>query len=342
VIQGKLESDQKKQVNIKKKNGIIIIENKGSGLYGEKIKDKIIFKEILSLGVDKGPEYLMFGRHIMADTDLNQNIFVLDIQNHRLLKFDQNGRLQWRAGRKGQGPGEIEAPSDIRVTNDGGIVIADQGGKLHYFDKEGNFQNMIKLEKVINTIISLSEEKIFANLWIKGQPGKAAATFSRDGKLINYFPAEYHYGPKLSSRRGYSLGGGFKVFGNRLFLSIPDKYEIREYTMEGKLLKKIKRDIKLKPPVLEDGYRFITKDISGPCYLTSKGLLINRLQLKEERKEEDIYRTYLDFFNKKFEFLGSYLLQEDMYLSEIDQFDNFYFIHTYPYIKLIKCAMKIN
>ena len=84
------------------------------------------------------------------------------------------------------------------------------------------------------------------------------------------------------------MGGDFKVFGNRLFLSLPDKYEIREYTMEGKLLKKIRRDIKLKPPFLEDGYRFITKDISGPCYLTSKGFLINKLHLKKEKKNDDI------------------------------------------------------
>ena len=57
---------------------------------------------------------------------------------------------------------------------------------------------------------------------------------------------------------------------------------------QGKLLKKISRDIKLKPPFLEDRYRFITKDISGPYYLTSKGFLINKLHLKKEKKNDDI------------------------------------------------------
>jgi hypothetical protein len=57
VIQGKLVSGQKNQVNIKKENGITVIENKGAGLFGKKIKDKIIFEEILSLGVDKGKEF---------------------------------------------------------------------------------------------------------------------------------------------------------------------------------------------------------------------------------------------------------------------------------------------
>lgn len=87
--QGDLKSIQRWKGKIRKEKGVTVIENKGSGLYGKKIQDKIIFKEILSLGVDKGPEYLIFGRHIMIDVDLDQNIFVLDIQNHKLLKFDQ-------------------------------------------------------------------------------------------------------------------------------------------------------------------------------------------------------------------------------------------------------------
>ena len=139
AIQGELESVQKWKGKIRKENGIIIIENKGSGLYGKKIKDKVKFKEILSLGVDEGQENLVFGRHIMIDVDLNQNIFILDIQNHRLLKFDRNGQFRWKTGRKGQGPGEIESPFDIKATSDGGIVVVNQGGKLHYFDKDGDF-----------------------------------------------------------------------------------------------------------------------------------------------------------------------------------------------------------
>jgi len=340
--QGDLKSIQRWKGKIRKEKGVTVIENKGSGLYGKKIQDKIIFKEILSLGVDKGPEYSIFGRHIMIDVDLDQNIFVLDMQNYRLLKFDQNGQLIWKTGRKGQGPGEIETPYDIKATDEGEIVVANLGVKLNYFNKDGNFQKMVKLEKIIKSIISFSNDgRIFANLWIKGRPGIAAATFSKEGNFINFFPVEYHYGPKLSPRRAYNLGGSFRLFHNRLFLSLPDNYEIRVYSLEGKLLMKIRRNIKIRPPVLENGYKFVIRDISGPCYLTSNGFLINKLYLQDE-KNEDIHRTYLDFFNEKFEFLGSYLLQDDLYLSELDKFDNIYFVQKDPYIKIIKCAVNIN
>lgn len=324
-----------------KENGVTIIENIGSGLFGEDIQEKITFKEILSIGVEEGAEHLMFGRHIMTDVDSIQNIYVLDVQNHRLLKFDRNGQFLWKTGRKGQGPGEIESPHDIKVMNNGSIVVADHGGNLHYFDKTGNFQKMVRLEKVIKSIISSSEEELFANLWIKGQPGISAASFSKDGNLIEYLPVEYRYGPKLSPRRAYSLGGGFILSEERLFLSLPDKYEIREYTLEGELVKKIRRDVKIRPPYLEDGYRFMINDISGPCFLTSNGLLINKLELIAD-KEKYIFKTFLDFFNENFEFLGSYPLPEDTYLSKIDPQDNFYFVQTDPFIRIIKYALKMN
>jgi hypothetical protein len=326
---------------VTQENGVTVIENRGSGLFGEDIQEKITFKEILSIGVDEGPDHLIFGRHIMIDVDSSQSIYALDVQNHRLLKFDRNGHFQWQAGRDGQGPGEIESPHDIKIIDDGSVIIADHGGKFHFFDKNGSFQKMIRLEKVIKSIISSSKGEIFANLWIKGQPGISAALFSKEGNLIHYFPVEYRYGPKLSPRRAYSLGGGFSLFGDRLFLSLPDKYEIREYTLDGKLLKMIRRDVKIRPPSLKEGYRFVINDISGPCFLTSEGILINKLEFIADN-EKFTFKTFLDFFNENFEFLGSYPHPEDTYLSQIDPQDNFYFIQIDPFIKIIKYALKIN
>ena len=43
---------------------------------------------------------------------------------------------------------------------------------------------------------------------------------------------EYRYGPKMSPSLGASIGGGFfKIHGNYIYLSLPDKYEIREYEL---------------------------------------------------------------------------------------------------------------
>lgn len=336
-------SMQKWKGKVRNVNGVTIIENHGLGIYGKNIKDRIKFIETLSLGAeaDKAPEYLVFGRNIMVDVDPDQNIFVLDIQNYRLLKFNQKGQFLWKASRQGQGPGEIEAPSSIKATENGGIAVVDQGGKLHYFDKNGNFLKTVKMAKLIKSVISFDNGNIFAMLWIQGQPGIAAAMFSEGGELIKPFPVEYYYGPKLSPRIGYDLGAKFNLGGDHLFLSLPDKYEIQIYSLEGQLQKKVTRDIKIRPPLLEEGYRFVVRDVSGPCHLMSNGFLINKLSIKESATEEK-EKKYLDFFNDKFEFLGSFELQENVYLAMIDKYDNFYFVQTDPFLKIIRCALKIS
>jgi hypothetical protein len=338
ICYGSPESIQKFK---KEKERIVVIENKGSGMYGKEIMKRIKLTEVLSLGSenDKGPDYLIFGRYVMVDADLDQNIFVMDIQNYRLMKFDRDGHFLWKAGRQGQGPGEIEVPFQIKTLSNGGVVLVDQAGKLSFFDKNGNFQKIVKLEKTIKSIISFVDGNIFANLWIMGQPGIAAAMFSENGNLIKYFPIEYHYGPQLSPRMAYDLGGAFRLAADKIFLSLPDRYEIRVYSWEERLLKKATRDIKIRPPILENGYKFVVRDISGPCYLLSNGFLINKLTLNKEMEKGS--ESCLDFFNEKLEFLGSYPMPDDCYLVNIDEFDNFYFVKTDPSMKIIKVVMKI-
>ncbi|HRD02288.1 MAG TPA: 6-bladed beta-propeller [Candidatus Saccharicenans sp.] len=320
---------------------VSVIKNIGEGIYGQKIKDKIKFIKVLSLGAeaDNAPDYLMFGRNINVEIDQGQNLFVLDEQNSRLMKFDQNGRFLWKASRKGQGPGEIEAPFGMKLTEDGGIAIIDQGGKINYFDGNGNFLKLVRMAKEIKSIISFSKGKIFANLFIHGQPGITAAWFSENGELIDYFPVEYYYGPKLSGRLAYDLGAKFILGGDQLYLSLPDKYEIQIYSLKGQLLRRVIRDVKIRPPFLEEGYRFVVKDISGPAQLISNGFLINELSLDAWTEAG---KKYIDFFNKDFQFLGSYPVPKNAYLARVDKDDNFYFVEIDSWVKIIKYKLKID
>ncbi len=335
-------SEQKWDGQTKVVDGVTIIENRGPGIFGKSVGDKIKLIEVLSLGADadNDPEYLIFGQHIMMDVDRDGNMFVLDVQNSRLMKFDREGRFLWKAGRRGQGPGEMEYPSTLKALENGGVVLVE-GTKLQYFDRDGIFLNMVTLSKPIKSIISMTKDEIFANMVIRGQPGLSAATFSASGELINNFPVEYHYGPKLSPRLVYDLGAAFVLGEGRLFLSLPDKYEIQVYSMEGQLLKKVTRDIRVRPPVLEEGYRFLMRDRSGPCQLISNGFLVNRLLLSAEG-EESTEKKFIDFFNDKFEFLGSYPIRNTAYLAKIDGHNNFYFVQSDPYLKIVKYALKIQ
>jgi hypothetical protein len=55
---------------------------------------------ILSIGDEEGQEYLLFHSDLNVAVDSELNIYVLDIKNHRLLKFDKMGAFIWETGRR--------------------------------------------------------------------------------------------------------------------------------------------------------------------------------------------------------------------------------------------------
>ncbi|MEW6457029.1 MAG: 6-bladed beta-propeller [Acidobacteriota bacterium] len=263
-----------------KEGEITIIENEGDGLWGKKIEEKIKFEETLSLGVEEGEDYLMFGREVSIDVDPSQNIYLLDHQNHRVLKFDKNGKFLWQAGRKGQGPGEFQYSMGIKITQEGNLAVLDGGRLIHYFNPDGKFVNTMRLDKSFHEIEFLRHGTMFVNIFVRGQPGITAEYYSKDGKFLKKFPDEYYYGPKIPPGVGFSMGGAFKLSKDKIYLSLPEKYEIREYDLNGKTLRKIIRNVSLKSPefrIFAEGRRITMrpKDISGPCFPFKDGMIIN-------------------------------------------------------------------
>lgn len=98
---------EKWQGRIYEEGGALVIDNKGLGLWGDKINEKVEFKENFSLESEEGKEYLVFHSELDVGVDSELNIYALDARNHRVLKFDERGNFIWKTGRKGQGPGRV-------------------------------------------------------------------------------------------------------------------------------------------------------------------------------------------------------------------------------------------
>jgi len=337
-------SKKKWEGRIYEEQGVRVVESRGSGLWGEKSEKKVKFKEELSLGVEEGEEYLVFYGYPRVAVDPELNIFVLDTRNHRLLKFDKMGRFIWKTGRRGQGPGEFQNPSQVEINPSGDICILDGSSRLHFFDNEGNYQKTIKPKTRIRSFHFLPDERLLLNISVSGQMGVAAEYYSNEGKFLKTFPREFSYGPKFQG--GASTGEEFRFLETRIYLSLPYVYEIREYDLDGLLLRKIKRDIMLKPPeidVFEKGFSASFYDRSGPCHLYRGNTLINELLLAEKKNEEECtYKRVLDFFNEKGQFLGTYNLPQSTRLALIDSENKFYFVQSEPYPRIIRSTSNIK
>ncbi len=327
-----------------------IVENRGPGLWeGDEGKD-ISFEESLILGQEQGADYLMFYRLRDLAVDSEQNIYVLDAGNHRVIKFGKQGQFIWKVGRKGQGPGEFQYPRDVSLSPEEEVVVGD-GQRVHFFTVESNYLRSIRLDKSWHDFFFLPDGRILVSLFVRGRPGVAAEYCTEDGKFIKEFPDEYRYGPELSMGGGVSIGGGgIQLIGNKIYFSLPDQYEIRTYDLEGNLMSKIKRNSKLKPPDIKvtniKGSMRVTvgpSDCSGPCFVVPQKYLINSLRLveKKDEKKYDI-KHFLEFFNSEGQFLRRVELPGGRELVTIDSQENFYFIQTDPFPKVIRTSLKID
>jgi DNA-binding beta-propeller fold protein YncE len=85
-----------------------------------------------------------FARGIAVD-ETDGTVYVVDMGNHRLQKFDTSTnflpQLLGKWGTKGQEPGQFWNPWGVTVDRDGFVYITDTGNhRIQKFDRDGNFE----------------------------------------------------------------------------------------------------------------------------------------------------------------------------------------------------------
>lgn len=66
------------------------------------------------------------------------NVYVADTGNHRIQKFDANGRFLLKWGRNGFAPGQFDVPRGLAFTKQGVLLIIDQNNnRVQEFDLDG-------------------------------------------------------------------------------------------------------------------------------------------------------------------------------------------------------------
>ena len=76
--------------------------------------------------------------HLAVDTQ--GNIYVIDLKNVRIQKFDSNGSYLTQWGTEGLGEGQFTHPFDIAIDRENNIYVADIGSNMiQKFDETGRF-----------------------------------------------------------------------------------------------------------------------------------------------------------------------------------------------------------
>jgi len=76
----------------------------------------------------------------------DDHLFILDGRQDKIFVFDNKAKYLYSMGRAGQGPGDLEHPSDFFIANDGLIyVLNPMPGRIEVFSIKGRYVKRVKL-----------------------------------------------------------------------------------------------------------------------------------------------------------------------------------------------------
>ncbi len=110
---------------------------------------QVVLEEVLSVG---GPETAVLLQWTGAAADADGSIYVLDALDCALKKFDAQGRLLGRVGRKGQGPGEFQFPVLLALSGERVFVADQRRPGIQVFDLGPRFLRTIASGELVTAL----------------------------------------------------------------------------------------------------------------------------------------------------------------------------------------------
>jgi hypothetical protein len=324
----------------------------------------------ISLGksIEIGRQELLFGSVVSICEDNEQNFYVLDSTEFRVLKFSPEGRLLLKFGQKGQGPGDFQSPHLVVISPRAEVLVLENF-TISFFKPDGTFARRQELNGRLG-LVYLGPNRFLAWDWypdsrqqimldgqnsivatFHAQPRDSFSTTLSDerGRQVMFNYASDVYVPELLF--GYCGGVGLVGISNLYDLSLLDE--------NGRAIGSVKRDLKpgrisgKEKSFLEENIRDYAKARNWPAHAVRdlvnkipafkaiiRAVRVSPLHVFVFRVPEDVRRevsaTPVDVFSLRGEFLGStvtnkiplHISGRAMYFVEADDSGNEYLRRT--------------
>jgi hypothetical protein len=246
-----------------KDGDVVVVKNPKEPMY----KDPIVsLTEDFSIGGTGAAGEYVFSYLMDLDIDHEGNIYVLDLKDRCIKVFDPSGQFLRKIGRRGQGPGELGGPFSMTlVASKNEIYVRDAGGgrRISVFRTDGSSVRQIPTAGMIDDL----EADSFGNLFISestfGQGSSQYVLKKMDSDLgrvlaeLTKHPVELSRNPFKPRDRWILDANGGVLYGDA------KSYELRYFSSEGKLVRRVLRDYELLKVAKEDIEEFGDRQIPG-------------------------------------------------------------------------------
>jgi hypothetical protein len=261
------------KIKIKTENGIPVVYNPKKPAPPPGVKHKLILEEELCIG-DEEEEYLFSERadYISTAIDDEWNIFTLDPKLVEIRKFNAKGKLIKIFGKKGQGPKEMDRPSNIMITPQNELMFIDGGNsRLTFYSLDGEYLRYIPFSKWRPRRIKIdSKGNIVTDVnnysMTERRTTKVTYEIKRFNKQLE--PLFTIFSIDISDRikerieeRKYSFGVLYYwqlTKNDNVIIGDTKNYEFSIINPEGKIIRKIKKELEPVKVTKED-----TNQLSG-------------------------------------------------------------------------------
>ena len=261
------------KIKIKTENGIPVVYNPKKPAPPPGVKHKLILEEELCIG-DKEEEYLFSERadYISTAIDDEWNIFTLDPKLVEIRKFNAKGKLIKIFGKKGQGPKEMDRPSNMMITPQNELMFIDGGNsRLTFYSLDGEYLRYIPFSKWRPRRIKIdSKGNIVTDVnnysMTERRTTKVTYEIKRFNKQLE--PLFTIFSIDISDRikerieeRKYSFGVLYYwqlTKNDNVIIGDTKNYEFSIINPEGKIIRKIKKELEPVKVTKED-----TNQLSG-------------------------------------------------------------------------------
>lgn len=115
-------------------------------LQGHYKKGEIILKNVEGFGRGNDWESMFFERYKDIAVVPDGSVFVVNLRNHHIFKFDRNGKFIKKFGRRGRGPGDFVHPMSPSILDNKYLVVAEYATnrRLTVWDFNGSCKKVVK------------------------------------------------------------------------------------------------------------------------------------------------------------------------------------------------------